>query len=583
MASLASSVKIGQNNSNITRFRRSSSTIEHTLSLGQNVKCQYPNCGIWGLRETNSMCSAHAREFSSKLKTISDDDALRWLLKEVGLKSVAEVKEQMAWEVLGDGRGSENHNRIVDKEEFKGVGTWKTFQRPLTQYDAVPERGSSACTYISGCVALMTVVLEKEPDGYLWADCIRRGVRCFNLAKTHSDRYSRFVNLSEISGYVMSALELSAQDADLVKLKETLALLSVDGIDEDTLTSVRASGTHTVFGSNDLKIYFNRVLSMPFSAVVVTRQNETWSTIRARETVFLRDSHRRIQYDFVDLEAFLNWLSVDQSYFVPMPALGAGSNEVSLTEVLFNVPSILAQDGKDFVEVTRSTTTEEEFVVVGKDNGTLFDFCKTGRIFLGDGVAGGSLAALKSAGISHIVNISGVDGHGKPKFPNKFPKDYPTPEKYFHICVNDKKTPTTLALYIQMGAFDFIHKALVSDPRHKVLIHGEAGDFGKGSPIAMAYTMKHWRVDLISLYIEVLKLDPQRKCEPDQQFYKELVQIEKELNGKNSVYEHELIADAAIRGPLAGFNIDKKKVESYIKKYKYKEAISLLVHEALPR
>ena len=74
---------------------------------------------------------------------------------------------------------------------------------------------------------------------------------------------------------------------------------------------------------------------------------------------------------------------------------------------------------------------------------------------------------------------------------------------------------------------------------------------------------------------------PHRKCEPDQQFYKELVKIEKELTGKNSVLEHELIADAAMRGPLAGFEISKEKVEHHIKKYNYNEAISLLVHQAL--
>jgi hypothetical protein len=561
--------------------KRSTSVVDTSLSLAQNVKCQYPNCGIWGLRETNNMCSTHAREFSSTLEKISDQDALRWLLQEAGLKSIAAVREQMAWESLGDNRMNEKSNRIGDSEEFKGVGTWKTFERPLTQYDAVPERGTAACTYISGCVSLMATVREKEPDGYLWVDCIRRGIRSFNVAKTHSLQFSGVVNLSEVLGYVMSALDFSAEEANLVTLKETVALLSIDGIDEATLANVRASGTHTVFGTKELGMYFNKALSLPFTAVVVTRQHETWSVMRTNTTVFLRDSHRRIQYDFVDLDAFLNWLRVDQSYFIPMPALGAGSNEVSLTEVLFNVP-LVSRDSDDFVEVARNSAAEEEFVVVsGTEKAVLFDYCKTGRIYLGDGVAGQNLGALKSAGISHIVNLSCVDKDGNPEFPNKLPNDYPSPAQYLHICVKEEKTPLTLALYIKFGAFKFIHRALVSDPRHKVLIHGGLGDYGKSSPLAMAYIMRHWGVDLISLYVEVLKLDPHRKCEPDQQFYKELVKIEKELTGKNSVLEHELIADAAMRGPLAGFEISKEKVEHHIKKYNYNEAISLLVHQAL--
>lgn len=526
------------------------------------------------------MCSSHAREFSCRLEKISSEEALKWLLKEVGLKNIAEVKEQMVWESLGGG-SNKKANRIAGSEEFKGIGAWKTFQRPLTQYDAVPERGTLACTYISGCVALMAVAQEKEPDGYIWAKCIRKGAECFNVAKKHNIQFSGVVNLSEILGYVMSSLEFSAEVANLVTLKETVALLSTDGIDDAALMNIRASGTHSVFGSSELEMYFNKVLSLPFTAVVITRQHETWSVMRVNDRVFLRDSHRRMQYDFISLEAFLSWLRVDQSYFIPMPALGAGSNELSLTEVLFNVATVLSQDSEDFVEVSSKKTDEEEFVVVGKEKAALYDYCNTGRLFLGDSVAGQSLGTLKSVGITHIINVSGVDKNGNPKFPNKLTNDYPTPSKYLHICVNEEKSPITLALYRQLGVFDFIYRAWVSDPRHKVLIHGGSGDCGKTAPIAMAYMMRHLGVDLISLYVEVLKLDPQRKCAPNQQFYKELVQIEKKLHGKNSIFEHELIADTAIRGPLAGFNIDKEKVKSYVKRYKYDEAISLLVHEAL--
>ena len=70
---------------------------------------------------------------------------------------------------------------------------------------------------------------------------------------------------------------------------------------------------------------------------MITRPPETWSVIRGSHgQVYLRDSHRLMQYDFKSLETFINFVEVDNAFFVSMPGMGIGGNQLSLTEIKYN-------------------------------------------------------------------------------------------------------------------------------------------------------------------------------------------------------------------------------------------------------
>lgn len=535
----------------------------YPISLGQQVKCRHPNCGVWGLKENKHFCSLHFKEYMGELGSITDDAALRWLLQEAGFQSINSVKEQLALEKLGLDRA------LTSDIHIPGLVSWKTFVRPLTQYDKVPHRGTAACSYISGCAAINSILVKAEPDGDHWAEYIRRGVEAFRIAKSHSPQYKSVVNLGEVLGYILKSLEISGKDASRVELKETMGLLSVERVDPTILESVKESGTHSIFSLADLQHYFAEKLDEPWSAVVVTRQNETWSVLRGTEKVFFRDSHRRVQIDFSSLSVFINWLSADESYFVPMPEMDATSNELSLTEIVIGP----CASKPDSVSADMSLLMTRPLP---------FEYVKTTQIYLSTAAIARDEEALKMSGITHILNLSGYAKGDSPFFANLFP----SPAKYLHVNAAEilatpgsSRHPRILQILGSEGIFNFIDRTRQSHPGNKILIHADQ-EYGLSTALVIAYLMSRFKVPLTHI-LSVIERTPDG-AEPDISHYKELLELETLIQGKSSVSMASLLATHALNGPLEGWNIPFEKVESMMRKCRsYEHAVQVLLDQGI--
>ena len=76
-------------------------------------------------------------------------------------------------------------------------------------------------------------------------------------------------------------------------------------------------------------------------AVVVTRPPETYCICRGpdSDTIYMRDSHRRRQFDFDGVASLLEWVRLEKSYFVPQPESPEEFNLIGLYSVTPTVRS----------------------------------------------------------------------------------------------------------------------------------------------------------------------------------------------------------------------------------------------------
>ena len=471
------------NNNNNNRQRRNINTYpnrnddtiremdSNEISLPKLVKCRSKfNCNLWGRDDLLGLCTSCYREYDSRLRSCTKKDIVAWLLEKQGLNNLDEACLAYAKELV---YGKEE---IVDPKKVSGVITWKTHFRPKTQYDVIPVKGHSACTYISGCAVLTALLAKDEPDPEVWKSCITKGVKAFHSAKEVDKSLAGHVNLSEILGYLLVTLNVDIKHADFIKHNDTCCILSSKGLDDEQKKNLLATGT--LFSILELTEYFKTVLANDWSGVVVTRPPETWSIVRGSHgQIFLRDSHRLLQYDFKSLEVFIKFVEVDNAYFVPMPGFGIGGNQISLTAITFDDQAMLDYDntiakkmlsGEGFADnnnnnnnntSNRKSNAGVNYVVSGRkrfnrvlsiDHHTSYENTgKTGnanahtlpteiiknRLYLSDVHVARNFNSLESANITHILNLTGPGPNGHPRYFNKFANEYcEKKDTYLHIC-----------------------------------------------------------------------------------------------------------------------------------------------------
>merc|ERR1712166_178060 len=209
--------------------------------------------------------------------------------------------------------------------------------RPLTQFDEAPERGTTACTYISGVTAIRSLTRQEfATNPSEWADCILRGVVAFHAAARSNTHLKGYSHIEEALPYVMEVLGYTPSDANRFIVKEKICLLyHVEVLEGKTPSMVLGNGYVDEVGKRGLIPLLRDVLNKS-SALVITRPPETWSvTLKGEEkksrTVHFRDSHRKLQFDFENIDSFLSWVSMDRAFFASVPSSGIDFNSVSIT------------------------------------------------------------------------------------------------------------------------------------------------------------------------------------------------------------------------------------------------------------
>ena len=591
------------------------------ISLPKLVKCKSKfNCNLWGRDDLLGLCTECYREYDSRLRSSTKKDIINWLLEKQGLKNLNEACEAYAKELVYP------KEEIVDPKKIKGVLTWKTHYRPKTQYDVIPVKGHSACTYISGCAVLVALLANDEPDPEVWKSCITKGVHAFHSAREVDKALAGHVNVAEILGYLLVALNVDTKQANFIEQRATYCMLCSSGLDESQKQNLLATGT--LFSILELTEYFRGALANDWSGIVITRPPETWSVIRGSHgQVYLRDSHRLMQYDFKSLETFINFVEVDNAFFVSMPGMGIGGNQLSLTEIKYNQEAMnqlendmnLVSTGNKPMEhpssrLRRVLSIDHHRIYgnigrSGSENSpTLPTEIIKDRLYISDVHIARDFNSLQCSKISHILNLTGPGRNGHPKYLNKFESDFSENKKnYLHICATYESTPsggdigkkgTMLVDVDQDGenrtvqlneyideSLKFIRRALRSDPRHRVLVHCETGT-NLSAGIVVAYLLAETNQTLKSALglLSGKLIANNKKIQPESGTLMQLLPIERSMKqiNTNSISMMEIKVEHVIeRLRDMGFQPDRVKVESHLKNYTVNEVEALLVEEAI--
>lgn len=233
-----------------------------------------------------------------------------FLLKETGRHSLDEVRVQVAFERMYPGAFA-----APKAEQLPGVTLWLTIQHPYTQFDKVPLRGTSACTFIAAVAALRCVIRGEVPVAGCWADSIVRGVKAYHSCAAENPQDCDHKGLSEVLEYVLPTLGLPpAKAIELNKhFRETIvALCELPGLEGNSIPTLLGESAYPEIGLNALVDCFHAIFNEPAPAetmyqdeavaVVVIRPPETYCVVKAPDgRLHFRDSHRRKQYDFSDL------------------------------------------------------------------------------------------------------------------------------------------------------------------------------------------------------------------------------------------------------------------------------------------
>ena len=75
----------------------------------------------------------------------------------------------------------------------------------------MPQRGSSACTYIAGMATLRFAFRAELPTAEIWADCVTRGVQAYCNAREANPDADRHVDIYEALPYVLPLLGLTSR------------------------------------------------------------------------------------------------------------------------------------------------------------------------------------------------------------------------------------------------------------------------------------------------------------------------------------------------------------------------------------
>ena len=304
------------------------------VELPRLVAC-LGGCGFWGNPATKNLChSCFSTFLNDNAQKITREQAIQDMLEKLGFSSMEDYMFDLAFNLRFPERPR--------KDSVAGVRQWTNTARPLTQFDKAPERGTTACTFVSGVTALRALLRNEFAEGPAeWADCILRGVVAFHAAAKTNPHLKGHSHICEAMPYIFEVLGCTPAVANSFSIKERIVVLNFDAAFEgsrpsDVLGSNYADGV----GKEELVSTLQGALREG-CALVITRPPETWAVTlerhektgnsRAGGTVRMRDSHRRMQFDFESVAAFTRWIAAESAYFAAVPSLGINMNSVSIS------------------------------------------------------------------------------------------------------------------------------------------------------------------------------------------------------------------------------------------------------------
>ena len=611
---------------------------EGMIELPRLVAC-VAGCGFWGKPATKNLCGKCFQHVVQKgAAQISEQEAVASLLSRLGFQTLDDYKLDLAFTRAFPAEAADDAVRNA----LPGVRQWVNSARPLTQFDKVPEKGSTACTYISGLTALRALLRrEYAKDPPEWADCIRRGVRAFHVAGRADDRLKGHSHIMEALPYVLEMLGYAQHDARTLVVEEVVVLLhKVPALGDKPINEVLGEKYASMVGTAGLVPTLRRALEAS-SAVVVTRPPETWAVTLERGRgesvgqdktdgsselngkVRLRDSHRLAQLDFDDLGAFLSWVAVDRAFFAAVPSTGVEMNSVSISWFRKKTAEDLAHEREQqnaraqaqALARQRGDTIVAQPVVAGGGAGESKEGIPVAeeedeedyaivevipRLFLSSYKAATSLPHLLQAGITHILNVSPpsthVSGNAAGQVPpppppalvpscvNMFPADF----RYCNATVSvparahpDRLRRLLLAGFEKSGRF--IRQALATSSVQRVLVHCDSG-VSLSPTTVMAYMIQYMGRSLATAYKTVQRKRPQA-CPSDTLFRHLLMPLELQCTsgGMNTMDADERAADIICQGVLSGFPNapSRDRVLAQVKRLGLVRAQQILLDEAL--
>jgi hypothetical protein len=272
-----------------------------------------------------------------------------------GFKDDSEVRRAIAFSMLYPGSRLNDSSWDVG---VKGMKSWQASISPVTQYDAIPRRGESACTFIAGVCALTCVWRSVVPTPAEWSLSIRTGVDAFYLCKdaplkkksATADK-SQHKSIVEVLPYIFRAMGLKEsmlESCGDIFSESVVGLQVPRHLQPDEYHVFLGPNAWPELGSDGLVSALDNIFttSSRMSAksstgdlsrgVVVTRPPETYCICRGQDggNIFFRDSHRKRQYDFDGVASLLEWIKKEKSYFVPQPESPDLHNMVGLYTVV---------------------------------------------------------------------------------------------------------------------------------------------------------------------------------------------------------------------------------------------------------
>jgi len=202
------------------------------------------------------------------------------------------------------------------------------------------------------------------------------------------------------------------------------------------------------------------------------------------------------------------------------------------------------------------------------------------NLYLSSAEPAQNLTLLKQLHINSILNLTGYKYNSNSL---RYKPNYPPEITVLHIKIADEMD-TKICDYFD-EALCFIHNIIGNNnSSNRILVHCEAG-ISRSATIVIAYLMKYHHKSLKSAYNFV------KQCKsnvgPNKNFFKELIEFEKELIDKNniiisnrltpSISLEDYLVQQMLEGPAAGFTPDQIKVALKKTKYDTNEAVILLI------
>ena len=465
---------------------------ESKLELPRLVAC-LGGCGFWGSPDTKNLCNkCFSNLVQNDVKRITREQAVQDMLRKLGFSSVEDYMLDLAFarRFPGEVHGDEL------REELPGMRKWFNSARPITQFDKAPEKGTTACTYISGVTAMRALLRgEFAETPSAWADCILRGVVAFHAAARSDPRLKGHSHICEAMPYALEVLGCTPADAQRFVVRERVVLLYLDPVFEgsqpsEILGSVYADGV----GKEGLVPTLRMALEES-QALVITRPPETWAvtlevddeeaaaaaaaaTAATAEaagsgrssrsssggTVRMRDSHRRAQLDFESVDAFLSWVAVDRAFFASVPSTGIDMNSVSVSwfikngrsgapvtaDVVISVDS--ASKGMSSAAASAATYRDDVSAALAAAAPTppeapvpppVSPYLSQGlmqimdRLFIATYSLACSRDMLHYHKCTHIINVAPSATEGEDKYGPSCPNAYPAEFQYCNIPIED--------------------------------------------------------------------------------------------------------------------------------------------------